>query len=35
MATINRKPDEAFKNQTDFSDIDQVADIIEMGIQLR
>jgi hypothetical protein len=35
MATINKKPDEANKNQTDFSDIDQVADILEIGIQLR
>ncbi len=35
MATINRKPDEGNKNQTDFSDIDQVADILEIGIQLR
>jgi hypothetical protein len=35
MATINKKPDEANKNQTDFSDIDQVGDILEIGIQLR
>ncbi len=35
MATINKKPDKANKNQTDFSDIDQVADILEIGIQLR
>jgi hypothetical protein len=35
MATINKKPDEANKNQTDFSDIDQVADILEVGIRLR
>ncbi len=35
MATINKKPDEANKNQTDFSDIDQVVDILEIGIQLR
>ncbi len=35
MATINEKPDKANKNQTDFSDIDQVADILEIGIQLR
>ncbi len=26
MATIDKKPDEANKNQTDFSDIDQMAD---------
>ncbi len=32
IATINEKSDEANKNQTDFSDIDQVADILEMGI---
>jgi hypothetical protein len=35
MATVNKKPDEANKNQTDFSGIDQVADILEIGIQLR
>jgi hypothetical protein len=35
MATINKKSDEANKNQIDFSDIDQVADILELGIQLR
>jgi hypothetical protein len=35
MATINKKPDEANKNQTDFSDIDQVVDILDCGIQLR
>jgi hypothetical protein len=35
MATINKKPDEANKNQTDFSDIDQVAGVLEVGIQLR
>jgi hypothetical protein len=35
MATINKKTDEANKNQTDFSDIDQVVDILEIGIQLR
>ena len=35
MATINEKPDKANKNQTDFSDIDQVANIHEIGIQLR
>jgi hypothetical protein len=35
MATINKKPDKANKNQTDFSDIDQVVDILEIGIQLR
>jgi hypothetical protein len=35
MATTNKKPDEDNKNQTDFSDIDQVADILEIGIQLR
>jgi hypothetical protein len=35
MATINKKPDKASKNQTDFSDIDQVADILEIGIRLR
>jgi hypothetical protein len=34
-ATINEKPDEANKNQTDFSYIDQVVDILEIGIQLR
>jgi hypothetical protein len=34
MATINKKPDEANKNQTDFSDIDQVADILGIGIHL-
>ena len=34
MATIDEKPDEANK-KTDFSDIDQVADILEIGIQLR
>jgi hypothetical protein len=28
MAIINGKPDEANINQTDFSDIDQVADIL-------
>jgi hypothetical protein len=32
MATINKKPNEANKNQTDFSDIDQVADILEISI---
>jgi hypothetical protein len=31
MATINKKPDEADKNQTDFSDIDQVADILKLA----
>jgi hypothetical protein len=35
MATMNEKPDKANKNQTNFSDIDQVADILEIGIQLR
>ncbi len=35
MATINEKPDEANKNQTDISDIDRVADILEIGIQSR
>jgi hypothetical protein len=35
MATINKNPDEANKNQTDFSDIDQVVDVLEIGIQLR
>jgi hypothetical protein len=35
MVTINKNPDEANKNQTDFSDIDQVADILEMGLQSR
>jgi hypothetical protein len=35
MATINKKPDKVNKNHTDFSDIDQVADIPEIGIQLR
>ncbi len=35
MATINKKPGVANKNQTDFSDIDQVADILETGIQSR
>jgi hypothetical protein len=35
MATINKKPDEANKNQTDFSDIDQLVDILEIGIQSR
>jgi hypothetical protein len=35
MATINEKPDKVNKNKTDFSDIDQVADILEIGIQLR
>jgi hypothetical protein len=35
MVTINKKPDEANKNQTDSSDINQVADILEMGIQSR
>jgi hypothetical protein len=35
MATINKKPDEASKNQADFSDIDQVADILEISINLR
>ncbi len=34
MATIDEKPDEANK-KTDFSDIDQVVDILEIGIQLR
>ncbi len=33
METINKNPDKANKNQTDFSDIDQVADILEIGIQ--
>jgi hypothetical protein len=32
MATINEKPDKANNNQTDFSDIDQVAIILEIGI---
>ncbi len=35
MVTINKKPDEPNRNQTDFSDIDQVVDILEIGIQLR
>jgi hypothetical protein len=35
MATINKKPDKANKNRTDFSDIDQVVDKLEIGIQLR
>jgi hypothetical protein len=35
MATIIKKPDEANNNQTDFSDIDQVADILKIGTQLR
>ena len=35
MGTINKKPDKDNKNQTDFSDIDQVVDILEIGIQLR
>jgi hypothetical protein len=35
MATIKEKPDKANKNQTVFSDIDQVVDILEIGIQLR
>ncbi len=35
MTTMNKKRDEANKNQTDFSDIDQVVDILEIGIQLR
>jgi hypothetical protein len=35
MATINKEPDKANKNQTDLSDIDQVADILEIGIQMR
>ncbi len=35
MATIKEKPDEVNKNQTDFSDIDQVADKLDIGIQLR
>jgi hypothetical protein len=35
IATINIKPYEANKSQTDFSDIDQVADILKIGIQLR
>jgi hypothetical protein len=35
MATINKKSDKANKNQTDFSDIDQVLDILEIGIRLR
>ncbi len=34
-ATINEKPDKANKNRTDFSDIDQVVHILEIGIQLR
>jgi hypothetical protein len=32
MATINKEPDKANKNHTDFSDIDQVVDILEIGI---
>jgi hypothetical protein len=32
-ATINKKPDAANKNQTDFSDIDQVADILKNWLQ--
>jgi hypothetical protein len=35
MATMNKKPDEANKTQTDFSDIDHVVDILEIGIKLR
>jgi hypothetical protein len=35
IATINKKPDEANKHQTNFSDIDQVVDIPEIGIQFR
>jgi hypothetical protein len=35
MANISKKPDKANKNQTDFSDIDQVVNILEIGIQLR
>jgi hypothetical protein len=31
MTTINKKPDEANKNQTDFSDIDQVVDILDLA----
>jgi hypothetical protein len=35
MATINKKLNEANKNQTDFSDVDQVADILKIGTKLR
>jgi hypothetical protein len=35
MAVINKKLDEANKNQTDFSDIDQKVVILEICIQLR
>jgi hypothetical protein len=35
IATIKEKPDEANKHQTEFLDIDQVADIPEIGIQFR
>jgi hypothetical protein len=35
MATINKKPEKSNKNQADFSDMDQVVDILEIGIQLR
>jgi hypothetical protein len=34
MVTINTKPDEAKKNK-EMPDIDQVADILEMGNQSR
>jgi hypothetical protein len=35
MAAINKKPDKANKTKADFSDINQVADTLEIGIQLR
>ncbi len=35
MATINKKPDDASKNQKDFLDIDPALNILEIGIQFR
>ncbi len=35
MVTINTKPDEATKKTKQLPDVDQVADILEMGDQSR
>ena len=35
MTTINKKPDVANKNHIGHLDIEQVADILDIGLQLR
>ena len=35
MTTINEKPDEANKNHIGHADLEQVADILDIGLQLR